>query len=46
MYSIRLLRITPHPMVYMLGPDRRENNDGGHKVSLRTVVSSDNSGPR
>jgi hypothetical protein len=44
MHSIRLLRITPHPMVYMLGPDRRENNDGGHKFSRRAVVSSDNPG--
>jgi hypothetical protein len=46
MHSIRLLRITPHPMVYMLGPDRRENNDGRHKLSCQPVVSSDNPGPR
>jgi hypothetical protein len=44
MHFIRLLRIAPHPMVYMLGPDQRENNDSGHKFSRRPVVSSDNPG--
>jgi hypothetical protein len=42
MHSIRLSRITPHPMVYMLGPDRRENNDGHHNLFCLPVVSSDN----
>jgi hypothetical protein len=34
MHSIRLSRITPHPMMYMLGQDRRESNDGRHKLPV------------
>jgi hypothetical protein len=44
MHSIRLARIAPHPMVYMLAPDRHENNDGHHKICRMPVVSSDNPG--
>jgi hypothetical protein len=46
MHSIRLSRITPHPMVYMLGQDCRESNDGRHKLSRQPVVTSDNPVPR
>jgi hypothetical protein len=46
MHSIRLSRITPHPMMYMLGQDRRESNDGRHKLSRQPVVTSDNPVPR
>jgi hypothetical protein len=45
-HSIRLSRITPHTMMYMLGQDRRESNDGRHKLSRQPVVTSDNPVPR
>jgi len=32
MHCSRLSRITPHPMMGMLGLDRRENNDSRHKL--------------
>jgi hypothetical protein len=37
MHSIRFSRITPHPMMYMLGPGGRENNDGRHKLPARAL---------
>jgi len=46
MHPIRLSRITPHLMMYMLGQDRRESNDGRHKLSRQPVVTSDNPVPR
>jgi hypothetical protein len=42
MHSNRLPWITPHPMMDMLGLDRREDNDSRHKLSRLSVVSGDN----